>query len=122
MWQNRLKQQLREGKAAIGSVVSTPEPFLAEIMGAAECDLLIVDTEHCPLSINQLQAVLIALRPTESTILVRAPWNDPVAVKQILDVGAEGIIFPWISSRAECEAAISATKYPPHGIRGWGPR
>ena len=43
-------------------------------------------------------------------------------MKQILDVGAEGIIYPWISSRAECEAAISAARYPPEGIRGWGPR
>jgi 2-keto-3-deoxy-L-rhamnonate aldolase RhmA len=43
-------------------------------------------------------------------------------VKRILDLGAEGILFPWISSREECEQAVASTKYPPTGIRGWGPR
>ncbi len=119
---NRVKEKIQAGQAVIGSVVSVPEPFVAEIMGAADFDFILVDTEHAPFSIHQLQTVLIALRPTESTIIVRAPWNDPVMVKQILDVGADGIIFPWINDRAECERAVAATKYPPEGIRGWGPR
>lgn len=122
MRENQVKRKLREGQAVIGSVLSTPEPFIAEIMGAANFDFLLVDTEHSPLSIYDLQNLLIALRPTESTVIVRAPWNDPVAVKQILDVGADGVIFPWINSRAECEAAVSAAKYPPDGLRGAGPR
>lgn len=122
MRENQVKRQLREGKAVIGSVLSTPEPFIAEIMGAANFDFLLIDTEHSPLSIYDLQNVLIALRSTQSTVIVRAPWNDPVAVKQILDVGADGVIFPWINSRAECEAAVSAAKYPPDGLRGAGPR
>jgi 2-keto-3-deoxy-L-rhamnonate aldolase RhmA len=122
MRENRVKRKLRDGKAVIGSVLSTPEPFIAEIMGAANFDFLLVDTEHSPLSIYDLQTLLIAARPTESTLIVRAPWNDPVAVKQILDVGADGVIFPWINSRAECEAAVSAAKYPPEGLRGAGPR
>jgi 2-keto-3-deoxy-L-rhamnonate aldolase RhmA len=122
MRENGMKRKLQAGQAVIGSVITTPEPFLAEVMGAAHFDFLLIDTEHCPFSVYQLQTVLIALQSTESTLIVRAPWNDPVAVKQILDVGAEGVIFPWVSTRAECEAAVAAAKYPPEGLRGFGPR
>lgn len=119
---NRMKQKLREGQPVIGCAVTLPEPFICEAMGRAGFDFLLVEMEHSPLTISELQAMMIALNPTESTVIARTPWNDPVWVKQILDVGVEGIIFPWINSRAECEAAVAATKYPPEGIRGIGPR
>jgi 2-keto-3-deoxy-L-rhamnonate aldolase RhmA len=119
---NTLKEKLGAGGAALGSVVSITDPFVAEVMANAGFDFIIVDTEHCPFSIHQLQTTLIALRSSGQPVLVRAPWNDPVAVKQILDLGADGVIFPWISSREECAQAVAAAKYPPDGIRGWGPR
>jgi len=119
---NSLKAKLRAGHAAVGSLVSVAEPFIAEVMGAANFDFLIVDTEHCPLSIHQLQTVLIALRSTDSTVLVRAKGNDTTDIKQILDVGADGVIIPNVSDRTQCAAAVAATKYPPVGIRGFGPR
>lgn len=122
MRENRMKRKLRAGEAVIGSVISVPEPFIAEVMGAADFDFLLIDTEHSPFSISELQNVLIALRSSPSPVIVRAPWNDPVAVKQILDLGADGIIFPWINSRGDCEAAVASTKYPPEGLRGFGPR
>ncbi len=50
--------------------------------------------------------------------IVRAPWNDFVIVKRILDAGAYGILFPYINTRAEAEAAVRACKYPPEGNRG----
>lgn len=122
MRENQVRRKLRDGQSVVGSVISLPEPFVAEVMGAAGFDFILIDTEHSPLSVHQLQTILIALRSSSSTIIVRSPWNDPVMVKQILDVGAEGVIFPWVSSRSECEAAVSAAKYPPQGLRGWGPR
>jgi len=49
---------------------------------------------------------------------VRAPWNDLVQIKRILDAGAYGLVIPYINNKAEAEAAIKAAKYPPDGIRG----
>ncbi|MBM3457746.1 MAG: 4-hydroxy-2-oxo-heptane-1,7-dioate aldolase [Armatimonadetes bacterium] len=117
-----LREKLRAGKAVIGTVMSLPEPFVAEALGAANFDFLLVDMEHNPISDYQLQTMLIAARPTESALIVRAEWNDPVRVKRILDVGAEGVVFPWVNNRAECEAAVASTRYPPAGLRGCGPR
>ncbi len=122
MRDNRVKCLLKEGKAVVGSVISLPDPFVAEVMASVGFDFIIIDTEHCPITINELQNILIALRPTESTIIVRAAWNDVVMIKQILDVGAEGIIVPWVNSDEEAKQAVAAAKYPPLGIRGCGPR
>src|SRR5438067_2096633 len=89
MRENRVKRLLKAGKPAIGSIVSLPDMFVAEVMAGIGFDFLLIDTEHAPVTIGELQELLIALRGTESTILVRAAWNDMVMVKQILDVGAE---------------------------------
>jgi 2-keto-3-deoxy-L-rhamnonate aldolase RhmA len=122
MRENRMKRLLREGKAAVGSVISLPDLFVAEIMAGMGFDFLLIDTEHTPFTITELQNVLIALRPTDSTIIVRAAWNDLVMVKQILDVGAEGVIIPWVNTPAEAKRAVAAARYPPVGVRGYGPR
>ena len=122
MRENRVKAKLRAGEAVIGSVITYPEPFVVEAMAEANFDFLLIDLEHTALTIYQLQSMLIAARGTDSTFIVRAPWNDPVWIKQILDVGAEGIIIPWVNSRAECEQAVGAAKYPPEGLRGIGPK
>jgi 2-keto-3-deoxy-L-rhamnonate aldolase RhmA len=122
MRENRMKRMLREGKAAVGSVVSLPDLFVAEIMAGMGFDFLLIDTEHTPFTITELQNVLIALRPTDSTIIVRAAWNDLVMVKQILDVGAEGVIIPWVNTPEEARRAVAAARYPPVGVRGYGPR
>ena len=50
---------------------------------------------------------------------VRVPWNDPVVVKRVLDVGAQSIIFPMVQNAEEARAAVAATRYPEQGgIRG----
>ena len=53
---------------------------------------------------------------------MRAPALDPVAIKQILDVGAESIVIPDVSSRDACERAVRSARYFPDGYRGFGPR
>ncbi|MBC8230518.1 hypothetical protein H8E77_13305, partial [bacterium] len=66
MRDNRIKKLLSEGKAVIGSAISLPDPFVAEVIGKVGFDFLLIDTEHCPITISELQNVLIGLHPTES--------------------------------------------------------
>ena len=54
--------------------------------------------------------------------IVRVPWNDPVIIKAILDMGADGIVVPMVCSLEEAKQAAAATHYPPDGIRGMGTR
>ena len=52
---------------------------------------------------------------------VRAPWNDFVTIKRILDAGVSGILVPYVNSAEEAARAVSACKYPLEGIRGIAP-
>ncbi len=54
------------------------------------------------------------------TPVVRVPWNDSVVIKQVLDLGAQNLIVPMVSSADEARAAVAATRYPPEGVRGVG--
>jgi len=50
--------------------------------------------------------------------IVRPPWHDPIIIKQLLDAGAHGLLFPMVQSAEEATAAVAACRYPPRGIRG----
>lgn len=122
MKENRAKRLLAKGGAAVGGWMCTTDPMLTEIVADCGFDLLVIDTEHAAQTQVTVQAHLLALKDTAATAVVRVAWNDFVRVKQALDLGAEGVLFPWINTPEEAERAVRATRYPPRGIRGFGPR
>ncbi|MBB5167834.1 HpcH/HpaI aldolase/citrate lyase family protein [Mycobacterium sp. AZCC_0083] len=122
MRDNPLLKRLREGSSSVASFITIPDPFTAEVMGAAGVDLVVVDTEHSAMSAAQLQGVLTALHPTEAAVVVRVADNNPALVGQALDLGAEGVLIPGVRSRADCDLAVRSCFYAPKGIRGFGPR
>ena len=122
MRENRTKRIMSSGGLALGVSLTVADPFVAEVVGAAGFDFVLIDTEHAPIAIDQLQMMLIALRASESTVLVRPVANDPAQIKRILDLGAEGLVVPEVEDAAACAAAVAAARYPPLGRRGFGPR
>jgi 2-keto-3-deoxy-L-rhamnonate aldolase RhmA len=120
--ENRTKALMAAGQPALGVSLTIPDAFVAEMVGAAGFDFVFIDTEHSPITIDQLQIMLIALRSSPSTTLVRPVANDPALIKQILDLGAEGVVVPEVHDVASAAAAVEATRYPPSGLRGFGPR
>jgi 2-keto-3-deoxy-L-rhamnonate aldolase RhmA len=117
-----LKRRLREGATALGAWLSIADPAVAEIMAGVGFDYILIDTEHAPWSLESLQVSLMAFRGAPTVPIVRVPWNDQVHVKQALDVGADGVLAPMVRGAAEARALIAAAKYPPDGVRGFGPR
>ena len=69
-----------------------------------------------------MQRMMQAMNGTNCTPLVRPQWNDMVIIKRVLDIGAHGVLVPWINTKEEAEYAVRACKYPPEGLRGYGPR
>lgn len=116
--ENRVKGMLKEGKKTAGAWLQIASPFTAEIMSQAGFDWLLIDMEHGPGDILTLISQVQAMKGSGVVPLARAPWNDFVIVKRILDAGVYGILFPYINTRADAEAAVRACKYPPQGIRG----
>ena len=122
MRDNRTKKIMLAGGLALGVSLTIADPFVAEVIGGAGFDFVLIDTEHAPITVDQLQVLLIALRTSASTVFVRPAANDATLIKQILDLGAEGLVVPEVYDAATCADAVAAARYPPLGRRGFGPR
>jgi len=119
---NPLKEKLQKGESVIGAFVGLGHPDVTEVLSRAGFDWLLIDGEHAPLGIETMQTMMMAMNGSGCTPIVRPQWNDPVVIKRVLDIGAYGVLVPWVNSKEEAEAAVSACRYPPEGIRGYGPR
>jgi 2-keto-3-deoxy-L-rhamnonate aldolase RhmA len=119
---NPLKEKLQDGKVAMGTFVSIGHPDVTERLSILGFDWLLLDGEHGPLGFETMQTMMQSMRSDTCVPIVRVQWNDPVVIKRSLDIGAYGVLIPWINTKEEAEAAVSACKYPPQGLRGCGPR
>ncbi|MFT6556909.1 HpcH/HpaI aldolase family protein [Sneathiella sp.] len=117
----KIKKTLAAGQKAKGCWLFTGSADLAEIIGGAGFDAIMIDHEHgsgnLPQAIDQHRAIRCA---GDTSVLMRIPSNDPVAVKRALDAGMEGIMFPAVNTAEQARAAVAACRYPPNGTRGVG--
>lgn len=118
MPENRFAAALRGERRQIGLWMSLASNVAAEVVAGAGYDWVLIDMEHAPNDVNSVLAQLQVFANSGTTALVRPGWNDPVLVKRLLDIGAQGLLFPMVQSVAEAQAAIAAARYPPRGIRG----
>jgi 4-hydroxy-2-oxoheptanedioate aldolase len=103
-----------------GGWVCSGSPVMAEIMAGSGLDWLLIDMEHGPVGLGEVQVMLQAAAAYPVTTVVRVPANDAVWIKQVLDLGAQTIMVPMVSTAAEAEAAVAHASYPPRGHRGVG--
>ncbi len=95
-------------------------PLVAEILAGAGMDWMLIDMEHSPNGLESVLAQLQAVAAYDVTPVVRVPIGDVVAIKQVLDLGAQNILVPMISSADEAREVVEAVRYPPRGRRGVG--
>lgn len=120
---NPLKEKLQRGEVAIGTFIGIGHPEITEFLSVVGFDWLLLDAEHGPLSLETMQAMMQSMRNTNTCVpIIRVEWNDPVIIKRALDIGACGVLIPWVNTKEDAETAVAACKYPPRGIRGCGPR
>ncbi len=118
----QIKQKISRGELVLGSHIGFSCTSFTEIYGDVGYDFVWIDAEHSALDKRDIQEHLIAARAGGAAGFVRIPWNDPVLAKPVLDMGADGIIFPMISSYDDAVKAVRSCQYPPAGIRGFGLR
>ena len=116
--QNKLKAALQEGKSQIGCWLMTGSPLAAEICASSGFDWVLIDMEHTPNDVPQVLSLVHAASAYPVSIAVRAPWNDAVMIKRLLDMGVQTIMVPNVRTKQEAEAAVAAVRYPPRGTRG----
>lgn len=115
---NWVKDELKEGNKISAAWLQAGSSITAELMAEAGFDVLMIDLEHGPgdifTTINQIQA----MKGEKAVPFCRAPWNDFVQIKKILDAGVYGLLVPYVNSKEEAVAAVEAVSYPLEGIRG----
>jgi 2-dehydro-3-deoxyglucarate aldolase/4-hydroxy-2-oxoheptanedioate aldolase len=116
--ENYVKRMLRDGKKITGAWAQAASNITAEIMAEAGYDIVMIDHEHAPGTILTLISQIQALKGYEAVPFARAPWNDFVQIKLILDAGVYGLLIPYVNSKEEAEEAVRAVRYPTDGIRG----
>lgn len=116
---NNFRRALHAGQQQIGIWCSIPSSFTVEMLAGAGFDWLLLDTEHTPADLPQIYGQLQAAAAGRAHPVVRVPWNDPVAIKRFLDAGAQSLLIPMVQTAEEAAQAVAATRYPPHGIRGF---
>jgi 4-hydroxy-2-oxoheptanedioate aldolase len=113
-----IRQRVLKGELMAGTFLNLGSSLTAEMAGQAGFDWVLVDLEHGGGGRQELLLQLQALESTPAATLVRIAWNDPVMFKRVLDLGADGIMVPYIQSAEEARKAAAAMRYPPAGIRG----
>ena len=106
--------------ALIGTWVTLNHPSIAEIMADAGFDWICIDMEHSVTDYAEAQLLIMAIQGKGVKAFVRVGENNARIIKRVLDAGADGIIVPSVSSKAEAIKAVNAVKYPPLGTRGVG--
>ena len=121
MRENTALRAWRDGKTTIGGWLQLANAHTAESLAALGFDWLCIDMQHGLIDYSDLTYMLPAISTGHSIPLVRVPWNEPYEIMKALDAGAYGVIVPMVNNRAEAEQAIQACRYPPDGLRSFGP-
>lgn len=121
MRENPVKRLWQEDKPAYGGWLTIGNSFTAEVMAHQGLDWLVVDLQHGIIDYETAVPMLQAISTTETTPIVRVPWNEPGILMKVLDAGAYGVIVPLVNDLSQAEAAVSACRFPPQGERSYGP-
>ncbi|SEK10404.1 MULTISPECIES: 4-hydroxy-2-oxoheptanedioate aldolase [unclassified Variovorax] len=117
---NSFKAALAEQRAQVGLWLSMADPYMAEVSATTGFDWLLIDGEHAPNDLRSTLAALQAVAPHRAQPVVRAVNGDTALIKQLLDIGAKNLLVPMVDTADQARALVSATRYPPQGIRGVG--
>ena len=117
-----IKQRLRNPMDLLAGYINIiPSSVVTQALAAAGADVLMIDQEHGPIGPENLHAMIASTAGTPCSPWVRVPRRDEVFVKTALDAGAEGIVFPLVTTADSAAECVALTRYPPRGRRGWGP-
>jgi 4-hydroxy-2-oxoheptanedioate aldolase len=118
----KLKWKLQKRELCLGAQIVLSDPAAVEILGRVGYDWLIIDTEHTANDAEIVRSMLRAAAGTDAVVLARPLRLDPDEIRRLLDVGSPGILCPFINTGEEAIRMVQACRYPPSGIRGYGPR
>jgi len=116
----RLREKLATDDAVYGLWITLESPSISEMAVALGLDWLVIDAEHGHLDWNEILEHLRATVRSDTVALVRVAELNAGLIKRALDIGADGIVVPWVETAEQLNQAMSFATYPPEGVRGIG--
>ncbi|MEY4680824.1 MAG: HpcH/HpaI aldolase family protein [Alphaproteobacteria bacterium] len=117
-----VKEKLRRGEVVYSAWLTFNDVGVAEVLAGSGFDIILVDTEHTSITLENLHHCLAAMKAWDPVTIVRVPGHDPSGIKRVLDIGADGVIGPMTMDAEQCARLVASCKYAPAGRRGFGPR
>ena len=117
---NTTKAKLNEGRVVFGAIITRYAPDMVEIFGALGYDFVMIDCEHGPADLDQVEHMVRAAESFEITPIARIPDHSEHTILRFLDRGLQGIIVPHVNTGEQAAAIARAARYYPDGYRGMG--
>lgn len=119
---NNLKEKIKNGQLNFGTHCSCTDLSFYEMCGQLGYDYVWIDNEHGGMTNPMVINAIIATNAGGCAAVVRVVDHSVGNIKPILEAGPDGIIFPLVNTAEDARRCIEVCKYPPMGIRGFGPR
>ena len=116
----KLNLDVSDRDPLIGAWLDLASPLICELLGSIGFDWVLIDAEHGPNSVPQVLSQLQAIAGYSTIPVVRLPNHDASLIKRYLDIGATNLLIPFVDCAEQAKEIVSATRYPPRGIRGMG--
>ena len=115
-----LRQKLARDESVFGLWVTLESPSITEMAVALGLDWVVIDAEHGHLDWKEITEHVRATVRSDTVALVRIAELNGALIKRALDIGADGIVIPWIETAEQLKLAVAWSRYPTEGLRGIG--
>ena len=110
---------MKNGKKTIGTLTHLRSTSAIEAMGVAGMDYVMLDMEHCPADVSEVNSYILAAKAYGMDALVRVPELSKSNVLRVLDAGASGVVVPGIETVSQVKELVGYGKFAPLGDRGY---
>jgi 2-keto-3-deoxy-L-rhamnonate aldolase RhmA len=115
-----LREKLAADRAVYGLWVTLESASISEMAVALGLDWVVIDAEHGHLDWKEILEHVRATIRSDTVALVRVAELNGGLIKRALDIGADGVVIPWVETAAQLERAVAYARFPPQGLRGIG--
>jgi len=118
----KITEKMKNGEPVVGVFVLLADSSVSEIVGYSGCDFVWIDSEHGMMDRREIYHHVLAAQAAGACAFVRVPGVEYYQIKNTLDMGPDGIIFPFVNTADIARQAVEACTYPADGgKRGIGP-
>jgi 4-hydroxy-2-oxoheptanedioate aldolase len=121
MRENGLRALWARGERSVNCWLTSSSLHGVDQIARLGYDSLLFDMQHSSYDYKDIYTMLVAVGARDVTPLVRVPWLDQSMIMRVLDAGAAGVMCPIVDTKAQAEEFVAACRYPPAGVRSWGP-